>query len=76
MISPVQQDLLRRLAELCELSPDVRFGQLLAHLGLMVEDRSAQSFWEIEDEDLLGVMDHHRDELSQRQAPASALHAP
>ena len=27
------------LAELCDLSPDVRMGQLLAHLGFLGEDR-------------------------------------
>jgi hypothetical protein len=66
MISPTQQELLRRLGELCELSPDVRFGQLLAHLGFLVEDREDRSLRDVEDERLLAVVEHHRAELERR----------
>ena len=59
--------ILEKLTCLQELSPDVRFGQLLAHLGFLVEDQTDQSLWEIEDEQLLEVMERHRAELSRRQ---------
>jgi hypothetical protein len=42
-------DILRNLAVLCELSPDVRFGQLLANLGFLAEDMSDRTLWDIED---------------------------
>jgi len=35
MIPASQREALAVLAEVCELSPDVRLGQLLAHLGFL-----------------------------------------
>jgi hypothetical protein len=55
------------LAELCEMSPDVRLGQLLAHLGFLGEDQTGRSLWDIDDEQLLAVMYRHRAELAGRQ---------
>ena len=51
------------LADLCELSPDVRLGQLLAHLGFLGEDQTGRTLWDIDDEQLLAVFQCHRDEL-------------
>ncbi len=55
------------LAELCELSPDVRFRQLFAHLGFLGEDQTGLSLWEIDDEQFLAVLYHHRSKLAARQ---------
>jgi hypothetical protein len=66
MTPATRHELLEMLAVMWELSPEVRFGQLLANLGFLVEDRTDQSLWEVEDEQLLDVMEHHRVELSQR----------
>lgn len=66
MTPTTQHELLEKLTCLWELSPDVRFGQLLANLGFLVEDQTDQSIWDIEDEQLLRVMDWHRVELSKR----------
>jgi hypothetical protein len=67
MISPVQREALDVLAEVCELSPDVRLGQLLAHLGFLGEDQTGRTLWDIDDEQLLAVLYHHRMELAERQ---------
>ncbi len=67
MIQPVQQDILRSLAALCELSPGVRFGQLLANLGFLAEDVSNRTLWDIDDAELLQVIVRHRADLSKRQ---------
>jgi hypothetical protein len=64
--------LLQKLAQLVELSPDVRFGQLLANLGFLAEARAGQSLWDIEDPQLLQVLEQHRDELAQRTQPGQA----
>jgi hypothetical protein len=61
-----QHEFLEKLACLCKLSPDVRFGQLLANLGFLVEDQTDQTLWDIEDEQLLQVMEWHRKDLSRR----------
>jgi hypothetical protein len=67
MISATQREALAVLAEVCELSPDVRLGQLLAHLGFLGKDQTGLSLWDIDDEQLLAVLYHHRAELVARQ---------
>ena len=66
MTSNNQRETLAVLAELCELSPDVRLGQLLAHLGFLGEDQTGRTLWDIDDDELLDVMKHHRAELADR----------
>ena len=66
MIPKIQREALSVLAELCNQSPDVRLGQLMAHLGFLGEDQTGRSLWDIEDEQLLGVLLHHRAELAAR----------
>src|SRR6188472_3953419 len=70
MIPPTQREALAVLAEVCELSPDVRLGQLLAHLGFLGEDQTGRTQWDIDDEQLLAVLYHHRAELVARSSSA------
>lgn len=72
MISATQREALSVLAELCDLSPDVRLGQLLAHVGFLGEDQLGRSLWDVDDEQLLAVLHHHREELVNRTAPSQA----
>jgi hypothetical protein len=67
MNQATQHEFIERLAEIWELSPDVRFGQLLANLGFLVEDQTDQSLWDAEDSQVLGVMEKHRADLLHRQ---------
>jgi len=69
MIRGTRHELIEKLAELQQLFPDVRFGQLLANLGFLVEDQTDQSLWEVEEDCLLGVMEKHRAKLQRRQQP-------
>jgi hypothetical protein len=71
MIPPTQREALAVLTEVCALSPDVRLGQLLAHLGFLGEDQTGRSLWDIDDEQLLAVLYHHRGELAARQSETS-----
>lgn len=66
MMPPIQREALAVLAELCDLSEDVRLGQLLAHLGFLGEDQTGRSLWDIDDEQLLAVLYHHKAELAAR----------
>jgi hypothetical protein len=68
MTTPAQQEIVRRLAELCELSPGVRFGQLVAHLGFLAEDMFDHPMADIEDDELLRVIDRHKSEMAVREA--------
>jgi len=70
MIPPTQREALDVLAEVVDLSPDIRLGQLFAHLGFLGEDQTGRSLGNIDDEQLLAVLYHHRGELAARQANA------
>jgi hypothetical protein len=70
MIPPTQREALEVLAEVVDLSPDVRLGQLFAHLGFLGEDQTGRALGDIDDEQLLAVLYHHREELVARQANA------
>jgi hypothetical protein len=69
MIPATQHELIETLVDIQRLSPAVRFGQLLANLGFLCEDETNQSLWDLEDTRLLEVMEKHRADLRQRQAP-------
>ena len=66
MITQAQQEIVRRLGRLCELSPGVRAGQLMAHLGFLAEDAFGRGLWDLEDEQLLEVIRRHEAELVSR----------
>ena len=66
MTPATQQKLIEKLADIHQLSPGVRFGQLLANLGFLVEDQTDQTLREVEDDRLLEVMEKHRIDLARR----------
>ena len=66
MITQAQQEIVRRLGRLCELSPGVRVGQLVAHLGFLGEDAFGRGLWDLDDEQLLEVIRRHEAELASR----------
>jgi hypothetical protein len=70
MTPTTQQELIEKLVDIHRLSPDIRFGQLLANLGFLVEDQTDQTLREVEDDRLLEVMERHRIDLARRQADA------
>lgn len=65
---PTQREAFAVLAEIADLSPDVRLGQLFAHLGLLGEDQTGRTLANIDDEQLLAILYHHRGELVARTA--------
>ena len=67
MTPTIQHELIEKLADIHSLSPDIRFGQLLANLGFLVEDQTDQSLREVADDQLLAVMEQHRRDLARRQ---------
>ena len=70
MIPTTQHELIEKLADIHSFSPDIRFGQLLANLGFLVEDQTDQSLREVADERLLEVMEKHRSDMARRQTVA------
>ena len=66
MMSDQQKQALTVLAEIWELSPDVRLGQLFAHLGFLGEVHLGRSLGYIDDDELMSILYKHRTELRAR----------
>jgi hypothetical protein len=70
MTSDPRREALAALALLSDLAPDVRIGQLVAHLGVLSEDEGGHGLGDIEDADLLNVIQCHHEELAHLTATA------
>ena len=66
MTSDMQREAMAVLAEVWSLSPDVRLGQLLAHLGFLGEAHLGRGLGYIEDDELLAILYRHKVELLAR----------
>ncbi len=67
MISTAQDEVIESLTEIRTLSPDVPFGQLVAHMRFLVEHQADHSLREIDDAQILDVLKEHRAELLRRR---------
>lgn len=65
-MTDVQREALAVLAEVWSLSPDVRLGQLMAHLGFLGEAHLEKGLGYIEDDELIAILYRHRAELLAR----------
>jgi len=65
-MTDVQKEALALLAEVWDLSPDVRLGQLMAHLGFLGEAHIERGLGYIEDDELIAILYRHRAELLAR----------
>ena len=68
MITAQRQEILRLLEQLSELTPDVRFGQLIANLSYLAVGPSNEAIWDMEDEQLVEAIRKHIADLSDRAA--------
>jgi hypothetical protein len=59
MIEPARQEILRVLAELSEVCPEVRLGQLVVNVSYLARGLSNESVWDMEDEELLEAARRH-----------------
>jgi hypothetical protein len=64
MTPDARREALTALVELSDVVPEVRIGQLVAHLGLLSEDEGGRSLGAIEDDELLTVIRRHRAEVA------------
>jgi hypothetical protein len=58
--------LLERLAEVRGRSPELRFGQLIATIGLLAEDETGHSLWEVEDAEFAAALERFAADLARR----------
>jgi hypothetical protein len=69
-MTDLQREALAALAEVWGLSPDVRLGQLLAHLGFLAECHLDKGLGDIDDDELVAIIYRHRAELAARSQDA------
>ena len=69
-MTDVQREALAVLGEVWELSPDIRLGQLMAHLGFLGEAHIERGLGYIEDNELIAILYRHRVELLARSQSA------
>jgi hypothetical protein len=70
MTTSTRHEILSRLGRLSELTPDVRFGQLIANLAFMAAGPWDQTLWDLEDERLLAAIQQLEADLTRRAADA------
>ena len=66
MTADIQREALAALAEVWALAPDVRLGQLMAHLGFLGDVHLGRGLGNIGDDELLHILNRHRNELVER----------
>lgn len=65
-MTDMQREALTVLSEVWSLSPDVRLGQLMAHLGFLGDAHLDKGLGYIEDDELIAILYRHRAELKAR----------
>jgi hypothetical protein len=65
-MSELHREALTVLAEVWALSPDVRLGQLMAHLGFLGDVHLDKGLGYIEDDEMIAILYRHRAELRAR----------
>ncbi|MFO0934939.1 MAG: hypothetical protein U0798_00300 [Gemmataceae bacterium] len=68
MMTKNRSEILRLLGEISEMTPDVRFGQLIANLSYLAVAPTAEAIWEMEDDELITALKKHLSDLSNRHA--------
>jgi len=55
MTNATRQELLATIAELSELAPDLRLGQLIANVATLARGAKVEAVWDAEDDELLAA---------------------
>ncbi len=61
-----QSAVLLRLQEVHRLCPEMRLGQILATVGMLGEDSTGRSLWDIEDGELAAAVERFGADLRRR----------
>jgi hypothetical protein len=71
MNKAVRQQVLAALAELSEVYPDWRFGQMIANLAVVARGPSNESIWDMEDQELLKAIRWQLEQRSVKPSPVA-----
>ena len=48
--------------------PELRFGQMLATIGMLAEDETGHSLWDVEDRDFAAALERFAADLARRES--------
>jgi len=66
MTTETQREALALLGEVWSLAPEIRLGQLFAHLGFLGEAHVGHGLGDIDDDEMIAILYRHRSELQNR----------
>jgi hypothetical protein len=73
MINSTRDEAIRVFAELSELCPEVRLGQLMANLSYLARGATNESIWDMEDEELLEAAKRHLEDWKARRGTNASV---
>lgn len=69
--------IVEQLADVRARCPELRFGQLIATIGMLAEDETGHSLWDVEDADFTVALQRFRADIGRRgSAPAEQCIGP
>ena len=60
------EQILAQLNEVRVRCPELRFGQLIATIGMLAEDETGHSLWDIEDADFAAALERFAADMARR----------
>ena len=63
--------ILGSLDEVRARCPELRFGQLIATIGMLAEDETGHTLWDVEDADFAAALERFTADLTRRESVAS-----
>lgn len=64
--------ILGQLGDVRARCPELRFGQLIATIGMLAEDETGHSLWDVDDADFAAALEHFAVDMARRGAAAAA----
>jgi hypothetical protein len=52
--------------------PELRFGQLIATIGMLAEDETGHSLWDVEDTDFAAALERFARDMARRESGGAA----
>jgi hypothetical protein len=68
----VLAQILGQLGDVCDRCPELRFGQLLATIGMLAEDETGHSLWDVEDGDFAAALERFAADMARRGSSVAA----
>jgi hypothetical protein len=64
--------ILKQLGEVRVRCPELRFGQLIATIGMLVEDETGHSLWDVDDADFAATLERFARDMARRESDRAA----